>query len=78
MTESFGLTAPRARRRHHVERMKAKARRIRPTKPDTVKDADHLAVCSCWMCGNPRIYLKGADRFTMQELRANLAERDRS
>ena len=28
-----------------------------------------IAYCSCWMCGNPRKYLKGKDRLTLQELK---------
>ncbi|WP_169980233.1 hypothetical protein [Tautonia rosea] len=31
------------------------------------KDHDHLASCSCWMCGNPRRWL---GERTLQERRA--------
>jgi hypothetical protein len=44
----------RASRRHHMRRMKAKAQRIQPDKPHAEMDADHLASCSCTMCGNSR------------------------
>ena len=45
----------RARRRRHHRRMKAKARRVYPH-DHAAKAANHLKVCSCWMCGNPRRY----------------------
>lgn len=61
----------RARRRTDAARMKAKARRIYPhDKQGTA--ADHLAVCSCRMCGNPRRWWGDV---TMQERRAEEAER---
>jgi len=44
----------RAIRRHHKKRMKIKAMRIYPDDPNAHKLADHLAVCSCWMCRNER------------------------
>ena len=56
-------TMKRALRRHHRQRMMARARRILatgigPTDPefeDRVRRSyDNLSVCSCWMCGNPR------------------------
>ncbi|MDO5622857.1 MAG: hypothetical protein Q4G24_15520 [Paracoccus sp. (in: a-proteobacteria)] len=55
-----------ARRRHDAARMKARARKIYDY--DTkAKLANHLAVCSCWMCGNPRRHL---GEVTMQERKA--------
>lgn len=33
----------------------------------------HLAMCSCWMCGNPRKHFKTA---TLQETKANAAAKD--
>ena len=45
----------RARRRQDQRRMKAKARRVYPH-DRAAKAANHLKVCSCWMCGNPRRY----------------------
>lgn len=45
--------AKRARRRQDLNRMKARARRIYPH-DRAAKSANHLKVCSCWMCGNPR------------------------
>lgn len=44
----------RARRRRDLIRMKAKAIRVYPGIPQAPKWADHLAVCSCWMCGHRR------------------------
>lgn len=57
----------RGRRREHKARMKRHARRIYPDWPGAVENADNLKVCSCWMCGNPRRWLKGSDRLTLQE-----------
>lgn len=51
----------RANRRHHRFRIREKAKRIMKfvmgdsyDDEDAVKRADHLATCSCNMCGNPR------------------------
>jgi len=49
--------------------MKAKARRLYPH-DGKAKAADYLAVCSCWMCGNPRRRGK-TERFTLQERRTD-------
>lgn len=56
----------RAKRRASKEVMKDFARRIYPHDQDG-KLADHLAQCSCSMCGNPRKYGKGEHRLTRQE-----------
>jgi hypothetical protein len=58
------------RRRNDLARMKAKALAIGKLQGDRpmLKDAEHLAVCSCWMCGNPRRWSK--QRLTLQELKA--------
>jgi hypothetical protein len=42
-----------ARRRKDAQRMKEKARRLYPH-DKTGSAANHLTVCSCGMCGNPR------------------------
>ena len=64
----------RAWRRHNDARMKAKALRVYPHDP-MAKAADHLAVCSCMMCGNPR---RRWGSVTMQEMRAgDMTEDDR-
>jgi hypothetical protein len=55
----------RADRRHHDARMKKKARRVYPGDTNG-KLSDHLASCSCYMCGNPRKYF---GEPTMQERR---------
>jgi len=57
----------RQRRRRDLLRMRAKARRVYPH-DHKAKLAEHLAVCSCWMCGNPR-HLAKTHRLTMQERR---------
>lgn len=59
----------RNRRRQDSARMKARARRVYPH-DDKARSADHLKVCSCWMCGNPRRHLNA---LPLQEQRAALA-----
>ncbi len=56
----------RARRRRDLMRMTKKARRLYSTNPSAGKWADHLAVCSCWMCGNPR---RRSRAITLHEVR---------
>ncbi|MCY4614657.1 MAG: hypothetical protein OXB94_13695 [Nitrospira sp.] len=63
-------SSKRALRRLQKARIKAKARRIYPH-DGQAKSADHLAVCSCWMCGNPR---KWYGEPTIQERKAPLDE----
>lgn len=60
----------RSRRRHHAERIKARMKKYYPSMSE--KDIGRLASthgsdCSCWMCGNPRRYMKGIDKLTIQE-----------
>ncbi len=62
----------RARRRNDLLRMKAKARKLYPHVAHA-RFANHLTVCSCWMCGNPRKFNGGE---TMQERRAAIRQRD--
>ena len=40
----------RATRRHHLRRMKAKARRLYPGNTQPEKLANHLCCCSCHLC----------------------------
>ena len=40
-------------------------RRAQKSKDKQVK------LCSCWLCGNARKYLKGHDKLTMQERKMN-------
>jgi len=57
----------RARRRSHVVRMKKRALKLCERyygRENAVKYANHLKVCSCGMCGNPR---KFAGEKTLQE-----------
>ncbi len=67
----------RAYRRHHRQRMISRAR-IKYTEwnddPEWIewnvlRNHSHMAVCSCWMCGNPRRVGWGTteSRLTMQE-----------
>lgn len=62
----------RAWRRHHLARMKVKAKMVGelhgiPGNWD--KEYDHLAVCSCHLCRNPRRSRlnSGSSVLTMQE-----------
>lgn len=74
----------RSLRRHHSERMKAKARKIHwmwqlwPLAGWKLNDraahyADHLKMCSCSMCGNPRKWLK---EITRQEAKFELLAKE--
>lgn len=56
----------RARRRQMSRRMKRKAIALYHDVPRAYRYADHLTVCSCAMCGNPRRYFNSR---TLQELR---------
>ena len=61
----------RALRRHHKARMKQRARKVAKIWGGVPlnhldKHADHLAMCSCEMCGNPR---RHHGERTIQELR---------
>lgn len=57
------------RRRRNKYRMKVKAKRVYPDWKEAYKWANHLAGCSCSMCGNPRnsIFGNKKDRMTKQE-----------
>lgn len=70
--DPHGPEAPRERRRRDLLRMKRKARRVYPWLDHPEAIANHLRVCSCWMCGNPRKYLTD-EPLTRQE-RWQLAE----
>lgn len=66
----------RARRRADMQRMKNKAKRIARNRGYNEEDcqrwakfADHLKVCSCWMCANPR---KSFKEKTRQEHKADV------
>lgn len=68
--------ARRERRIRDKRRMKEKAAKIYPHDPRR-RNADHLAVCSCHMCRNPRrnFFLGAVDRLTMQERKQAEADR---
>lgn len=57
----------RAERRKMKELKKQKSKKLYGSK----KFGDHLANCSCKMCGNPRKYYK---KRTVQELRFDINE----
>jgi len=62
-------------RRHHLRRMKRKARRVlSPEWEWREYAANHMAVCSCQMCRNPRhsVYNSGDKKLTLQERKASL------
>lgn len=65
------------RRRRDTFRMRRKALRIGKIGMghwDAIwQSADHLAKCSCWMCGNPRKHAKGAHRLSLNEKRMLLS-----
>ncbi len=76
-------TAKRALRRHHLERHKAKARKVLHWQDRSFSSEREEALvvgkwahtpkaCSCWMCGNPRKHWKEA---TWQEQKADAATR---
>jgi hypothetical protein len=74
-----GAHQSRALRRHHRERMIQRAMRSlalsyeedwEKRRQYAVGWYNHLARCSCWMCGNPRKYER---RVTVQEKRQLLA-----
>jgi hypothetical protein len=75
-------TGSRAKRRHHLARVKAKCRKRSAFLAAVASaNARHVgmlaatrAACSCWMCGNPRKYF---GERTVQERRALQAERER-
>lgn len=62
----------RALRRHHLQRMKAKAKRVYHfcSPQQAVKYANHLQLCSCHGCGNRRKY----EGQSLQEARAKQPE----
>ena len=70
-------TKKRALRRAHLRRMKEKAERIFVPSGMSAANAHHMAnhlkICSCAICGNPRRYAKGQERFTIQERRGSPA-----
>ncbi len=59
----------RANRRHHKFRVRDKAKRVLKwvmgdlyDETDAAKRADHMAGCSCFMCGNPRKHFNEPSR----------------
>ncbi len=84
----------RSIRRHHSERMKAKARKVAQQSwgyrvdlgmaaaeverlsSRAEKFSDHLASCSCYMCGNPRKWFEERTRAE-EKWRINASEQER-
>lgn len=73
--------AKRAERRHHSQRVKAKAYKTyrksfwwysnmseEELNLFVCKTANNMAVCSRYCCGNPRRHYSGQGRFTKQEI----------
>lgn len=56
------MKTSRRMRRYHLRRMKTRSEKLYKTR----KFANHLAMCSCWMCGNPRKYLGEKTRQELQ------------
>lgn len=56
-------------RRHQLAKKKRDAKQIYPH-DEHATSANHLAMCSCYMCGNPR---KWWNSKTRQEIIADLA-----
>ena len=64
----------RAQRRHDLDKRKKRARHIYPHDRDG-KLANHLAICSCPICGNPRRHF---GQRTIQEIRAEISQAQQS
>lgn len=64
----------RAQRRAQLAKKKRQARNLYPHDPKA-RNANHLAMCSCHMCGNPRKHWK---QKTITELRQIEAANDQS
>ena len=65
----------RAKRRHHLRRMKKRAREVFYWHSDPKRAeryANHMAMCSRACCGNPRHWLKGEEKITRTEQKSNL------
>jgi len=54
--------------------MRRRAAAAHPEWEKAAQNGDHLAKCSCHMCGNPRRHWKGDDALTLQERKANESE----
>lgn len=71
----------RAKRRHHLDRMKEKAKKVlkgwgnklTPTNIGTTASV-HGAKCSCWMCGNPRKMGHKTQQEKKQDIKDKLDE----
>ena len=60
----------RAERMAHKQQVKAKRRDYSTVATSTAHNHETPAVCSCWMCGNPRKYADSKQSaLTLQERR---------
>lgn len=78
----------RAMRRHHIERLKSKWQRTKwknqasANFPSLISEAKQSgmfvktrALCSCWMCGNPRKYWGLRSIQELREMQLGISER---
>lgn len=75
----------RSIRRHHKERLKEKRKDYCSNDLWNEEEQEERCLCisidtpkrcSCWMCGNPRRYMKGKEKYTIQELKHNIELRE--
>ncbi|MBT9582824.1 hypothetical protein IV102_05715 [bacterium] len=64
-SDKFNVT----RRRKNKFRMRRRAQKVYPDWHKAWQNGDHIKVCSCWMCGNPRRHLKSKEGLTLAERR---------
>lgn len=59
--------------KHHNDRIRTKRKSLSERFYGHVHpmNIETFTSCSCWMCGNPRKFMKGSDKFTIQEKREN-------
>lgn len=80
LPEADGLRSKRSDRRAHLQRMRRRAEEVArsfgiPAAARWVwarKNANHLKMCSCWMCGHKR----ASEGPSVSELRQILREND--
>lgn len=65
-----------SRRRKYKFRARRRAQQAYPDWAEAWKCGEHIKVCSCWMCGNPRRFEKSDQRFTLAERRAGFKQSD--
>jgi len=71
----------RAFRRHHLRRVKERAKEVFYWCSDpnrTAKWANNMAMCSSACCGNPRRWFKGNEKITRAEQKSDLGFREQT